>query len=174
MLAYSPYVGRGVAEDDDLFVQGTEKLDSEPWARATYSGPVANDNIEAGILGVRPEDAEAVKEGFWGKLAAAKPHLGRFGRLGKVRELVKNVVVLFEILVDPTFVVPWRTTAGIIFALAYFISTLDLIPDAVPVIGFLDDALVVAEVVYMFSADIRRYEDTRKARAEARARRASA
>jgi hypothetical protein len=29
-------------------------------------------------------------------------------------------------------------------------------------------------MVHMFSADIRRYEDTRKARAEARARRAAA
>jgi hypothetical protein len=32
---------------------------------------------------------------------------------------------------------------------------------------------VVAEVVYMFSADIRRYEDTRRARVVDRARRAA-
>jgi uncharacterized membrane protein YkvA (DUF1232 family) len=154
MLAYSPYVGRGVAEDDELFAHG----------------PAANDNVEAGIRDARPEQVDAIKEGFWAKLAAARPGLGR---LGKARELAKNVVILFEMLIDPTFVVPWRTTAGIIFALAYFISTFDVIPDAVPVIGFLDDALVVAEVVYLFSADIRRYEDTRRARAEHRARRAA-
>jgi uncharacterized membrane protein YkvA (DUF1232 family) len=171
MLAYSPYVGRGAAEDDDPFVQGPDKLENEKWFPATSTGPAANDNIEAGIGAVRPEDADAVKDGFWAKLAAARP---RLGRLGRARDLAKNVVVLFEMLIDPTFVVPWRTTAGIIFALAYFISTFDIIPDAVPVIGFLDDALVVAEVVYMFSADIRRYEDTRKARAEHRQRRTAA
>jgi uncharacterized membrane protein YkvA (DUF1232 family) len=151
MLAYS---WGGAAEDDEPIVQGE----------------AANDNVEAGIRGVRPEDVEAVKDRFWAKLAASRPYLGR---LGRARDLAKNVVLLFEMLVDPTFVIPWRTTAGIVFALAYFISTFDLIPDAVPVLGFFDDALVVAEVVYMFSADIRRYEDTRRARAEHRARRAA-
>jgi uncharacterized membrane protein YkvA (DUF1232 family) len=154
MLAYSHDSWGGAAEDDDRFVYGS----------------VANDNIEAGIAAVRPEDADAIKAGFWAKLAASRPS---FGRLGKARDLAKNVVVLFEMLVDPSFVVPWRTTAGIIFALAYFISSFDLIPDVVPVLGFLDDALVVAEVVYMFSADIRRYEETKRARAEHRTRRAA-
>jgi uncharacterized membrane protein YkvA (DUF1232 family) len=160
MLAYSLFPGRGAAEDDDPFVLTGTKT----------SGPAANDNIDAGIDAVRLADGEAVRDGFWAKLAESRPHIGRLGRM---RDLVKNVVLLFEMLVDPSFVVPWRTTAGIIFALAYFISSFDLIPDAVPVLGFLDDALVVAEVVYMFSADIRRYEETRRARAEHRARRAA-
>jgi uncharacterized membrane protein YkvA (DUF1232 family) len=151
MLAYS---WRGAAEDDEPIGHG------QP----------ANDNLEAGIRGVRPEDVDAVRDGFWAKLAASRPHLGR---LGRARDLAKNVVLLFEMLVDPSFAIPWRTTAGIVFALAYFISTFDLIPDAVPVLGFFDDALVVAEVVYMFSADIRRYEDTRRARVVDRARRAA-
>jgi uncharacterized membrane protein YkvA (DUF1232 family) len=127
--------------------------------------PPANDNIEAGIASVLPEDVDAVKAGFWAKLAESRP---RLGRLGHMRDLLKNVVLLFEMLIDPSCVIPWRTTAGIVFALAYFISSFDLIPDAIPVIGFLDDALVVAEVVYMFSADIQRYEASRRLRRRAR------
>jgi uncharacterized membrane protein YkvA (DUF1232 family) len=134
------------------------------------SGAAANDNVVAGIDAVTPEDEAAVRAGFWAKLADARP---RLGRLGKARDLAKNAVLLFEMLVDPGFKVPWRTAAGIIFALAYFISSFDLIPDAVPVLGFFDDALVVAEVVYMFSADIRRYEETRRERAARRERRAA-
>jgi uncharacterized membrane protein YkvA (DUF1232 family) len=137
---------------------------------AVVHGQAANDNLEAGIRDVRPEDVDSVRAGFWAKFADSRPHLGR---LGRARDLARNVVLLFEMLVDPSFAIPWRTTAGIVFALAYFISTFDLIPDAVPVLGFLDDALVVAEVVYMFSADIRRYEDLRRVRAEARSRRAA-
>jgi uncharacterized membrane protein YkvA (DUF1232 family) len=176
MLAYSPFLGRGAAEDDDdIFVFAEPSQSSSGFAGCPprtplTPGPAANDNIEARIDAVRPEDAEAVREGFWAKLAEARPH---FGRLGKMRDLGKNLVLLFEMLVDPKFVLPWRTTAGIIFALAYFISSFDLIPDVVPVLGFLDDALVIAEVVYMFSADIRRYEETRRARAEHRSRRAA-
>jgi len=156
MLAYA---WRGDAQDaddddDDLVLEG----------------PAANDNLAAGIDAVRPEDVDAVKEGFWAKLAEARP---RLGRLGKARDLAKNAVLLFEMLVDPSFKIPWRTAAGIVFALAYFISSFDLIPDAIPVLGFFDDALVVAEVVYMFSADIKRYEETRRARSEKRARKAA-
>jgi uncharacterized membrane protein YkvA (DUF1232 family) len=156
MLAYSPFVGQDSSslEDEDLFA----------------SGSAANDNIEARIGRVRPEHETFVREGFLEKLAASRPH---FGRLGRIREFVKNVVLLYEMLVDPSFVIPWRTTAGIIFALAYFISTFDLIPDAIPVIGFFDDALIVAEVVYMFSADIRRFEEMRRARGGNRARKAA-
>jgi uncharacterized membrane protein YkvA (DUF1232 family) len=134
--------------------------DEEHWDSAA-----ANDNVVAGIDAIRPEDVDAVRAGFWAKLADARP---RLGRLGKARDLAKNTVVLFEMLVDPSFKIPWRTAAGIVFALAYFISAFDLIPDAIPVLGFLDDALVVAEVVYMFSADIRRYEATRRERGLAR------
>jgi uncharacterized membrane protein YkvA (DUF1232 family) len=162
MLAYSPFAWKDEAEDDEHLA-----LDSRIACPLREPGAAANDNIEAAIDAVRPEDAEAVREGLWAKLAASRPHLGR---LRKVRDLAKSVVLLFEMLVDPNFVVPWRTTAGIIFALAYFISSFDMIPDAVPVLGFLDDALVVAEVVYMFSADIRRYEDTKRVRAERRSR----
>ena len=173
MLAYSPFVGRGTAEDDDIFVfaqPSTSDVTRRAPTTPLRPGFAANDNIEARIDAVRPEDESAVRDGFWAKLAESRPH---FGRLGKVKDLGKNLVLLFEMLVDPKFVLPWRTTAGIIFALAYFISSFDLIPDVVPVLGFLDDALVVAEVVYMFSADIRRYEETRRARTEHRACRAA-
>jgi uncharacterized membrane protein YkvA (DUF1232 family) len=130
----------------------------------------ANDNVAAGIDAVLPSDVDAVKAGFWAKLTESMPRLGRLGRL---RDLVKNVVLLFEMLIDPSCQIPWRTTAGIVFALAYFISSFDLIPDAIPVIGFLDDALVVAEVVYMFSADIQRYEESRRQRRSRDSRKAA-
>jgi uncharacterized membrane protein YkvA (DUF1232 family) len=121
----------------------------------------ANDNVEAGIAAVLPADVDAVKAVFWAKFVESRP---RLGRLRHMRDFLKSVVLLFEMLIDPTCVIPWRTTAGIVFALAYFISPFDLIPDAIPVIGFLDDALVVAEVIYMFSADIQRYEESRRRR----------
>ncbi len=144
---------------------------AEPDDEDLSVGSPANDNIEAGIASVLPADVDAVKAGFWSKIAESRP---RLGRLGHMRDLLKNVVLLFRMLIDPSCQIPWRTTAGIVFALAYFISSFDVIPDAIPVIGFLDDALVVAEVVYMFSADIRRYEESRRNRPLRGSRRAGA
>jgi uncharacterized membrane protein YkvA (DUF1232 family) len=108
---------------------------------------------------VGPDDVERVKDGFWAKFATVRP---RFGRLSGLRDFAVNLVRLFEMLVEPGFAIPWRTTAAIVFALAYFISSIDLIPDAIPVLGLLDDAFVVAEVMVMVAGDLARFEDLRR------------
>jgi uncharacterized membrane protein YkvA (DUF1232 family) len=119
-------------------------------------------DIAAGIALVRPEDADSVREGVPSKLAALRPLL-RGGRLGSVGSLVRDVRTLFEMLTDRSYPVPWRTTAAIVFALGYFLMSIDVIPDFVPVVGFFDDALVVAEVVFLLSGDLRRFREHRAA-----------
>jgi hypothetical protein len=125
----------------------------------------ANDNCRARprvrLEAVRPDDVERVRQTFWAKLVASRP---RLGRLSGLRDFAVSLVRLFEMLVEPGFVVPWRTTAAVVFALAYFISSVDLIPDAIPVLGFVDDAFVVAEVMVMVAADLARFEATRRER----------
>jgi len=119
--------------------------------------------VAAGIDGVQANDVEAVRKSFPEKLAAARAFLG-IGRLGRLGDLGRNLCTLFDLLTDRTFSVPWRTTAAAVFALAYFVLSFDLIPDAIPVLGFLDDALVVAEVVVLLSGDIQRFRQHQTAR----------
>jgi len=119
-------------------------------------------DIAAGIARVRPEDAYSVREGVPSKLAALRPLL-RGGRLCSLGSLVRDVRTLFEMLTDRSYPVPWRTTAAIVFALGYFLMSIDVIPDFVPVVGFFDDALVVAEVVLLLSGDLRRFREHRAA-----------
>lgn len=116
-------------------------------------------DVAEGIESVRPEDVEAVRAGIPGKLAAVRPFL----RGGKLGTLVRDVATLFELLFDRSFPVPWRTTAAIVFGLGYFLMSADLIPDVLPVVGFLDDAAVLAEIVYLLSGDIRRFRAHRAA-----------
>jgi len=123
-------------------------------------------DLAAGIAAVRPEDLEAVREGLPSKLAALRP-LVRGGRLGSLRTLLRDVHTLYELLMDRSFPVPWRTTAAIVFGLGYFVMSIDLIPDAIPVVGFLDDALVMAEVVYLLSGDLQRFRAHRAEQARA-------
>ena len=108
------------------------------------------------IAGVCANDVDAVRAELPGKFAAVRPLLVG-GKLRRLRDLARDVRNLFDILTDRSFSVPWRTTAAIVFALGYFVLTLDIIPDAIPVVVFLDDALVVAEVVVLVSGDLRRY-----------------
>ena len=42
--------------------------------------------------------------------------------------------------------VPWKLIAAIGFAVAYLVSPIDVIPDVIPFVGFVDDAAVFALV----------------------------
>jgi uncharacterized membrane protein YkvA (DUF1232 family) len=57
---------------------------------------------------------------------------------------------------------PWGTIASLTGALLYVLSPLDLIPDFIPVIGYLDDATVFGFVIVMAKDDLERYREWRK------------
>jgi uncharacterized membrane protein YkvA (DUF1232 family) len=130
-------------------------------ARRSITVGITNRRPSLRLDRIRPADIDRVRAGFWTKFSAARPQVGR---LSGLRDFAVNLVRLFEMLVEPGFVVPWKTTAAIVFALAYFISSVDLIPDAIPVLGFVDDAFVVAEVMVMVGADVARFEELRRKR----------
>ncbi len=54
--------------------------------------------------------------------------------------------------------VPWKFIAAVGFAMLYLINPLDLIPDFVPVAGYLDDTAVFGLVVATFKMEIEKYK----------------
>ena len=147
-------------------MQNEQGTDGRCFDWAGRSSTPANDNRRGPrvrVEDVLPDDVDQVKARFWATFVTMRP---RFGRVSGLRDFAVNLVRLFEMLVTPGFAIPWRTTAAIVFALAYFISSVDLIPDAIPVVGFLDDAFVVAEVIVMVAADLARFEESRRRRAD--------
>ncbi len=59
--------------------------------------------------------------------------------------------------------IPWYTIAAIVAALLYVFSPIDLIPDVIPVIGLVDDALVVAACLKLVKQDLADFETWRAA-----------
>ena len=53
---------------------------------------------------------------------------------------------------------PWRVIAALAASLAYVISPLDLIPDLLPVIGFVDDAAVFGVALNLARVDLEKYK----------------
>lgn len=54
--------------------------------------------------------------------------------------------------------VPWKTIAAVVGALLYVLMPLDLIPDFIPIAGYLDDAGVIAACLTMVNDDLVEYE----------------
>src|SRR5215831_13438274 len=59
--------------------------------------------------------------------------------------------------------VPWPTLLAIVGGAVYFFSPIDLIPDFIPVIGYLDDATVIALAVRAMRRDLGRFLDWEQA-----------
>jgi len=53
--------------------------------------------------------------------------------------------------------IPWESVAGILTAMLYVISPVDLIPDFIPLIGTLDDAVVVSVCLKLVKNDLDAY-----------------
>ena len=76
-----------------------------------------------------------------------------------------DLKILYDFMRDPA--APAQAKAGAIGALLYFLLPIDLVPDAIPVLGYVDDAAVVTAAVSWLRtqlASYRRRPRTRRAR----------
>jgi uncharacterized membrane protein YkvA (DUF1232 family) len=56
---------------------------------------------------------------------------------------------------------PWWSVASVAAALGYFLTPTDLIPDFLPVIGYIDDAAVLALVMAGIREDLKKYAEAK-------------
>lgn len=82
-----------------------------------------------------------------------------------ISDLGRQITLLFSMLKDwwnNTYDIPWGTVAAVTAALLYFANPFDLIPDFIPLAGFVDDAAVVAVCFKIIQSDLRKYAKARK------------
>ena len=58
--------------------------------------------------------------------------------------------------------IPIGSVVAIISALAYFVSPIDIIPDSIPLLGYVDDAFVIAACWTLVGDDVSEYEKWRE------------
>lgn len=54
---------------------------------------------------------------------------------------------------------PKKTIAALLFSLVYFFSPIDVIPDFIPIIGYLDDVAVFSSILAFAQKDIKAYSE---------------
>ncbi|MEM7678810.1 MAG: DUF1232 domain-containing protein [Myxococcota bacterium] len=76
--------------------------------------------------------------------------------------LFMQPMAILRFLFDPT--AGWGSKLGLLLAIGYAVWPLDLIPDVVPIITWLDDAGVATAAVAWVAASVQRHAAEREAR----------
>src|SRR5689334_19827434 len=88
-------------------------------------------------------DEETVRRGFWDKVR----------RVGARLPFAEDLLAAYYCAFDRD--TPLQVKAALIGALAYFVLPFDVIPDFLPVIGFADDAAVLATALRLVATHMK-------------------
>ena len=80
------------------------------------------------------------------------------GTLVEIWEDIKLMTSMIKDYYNGTYrQVPWSTIAATAAAILYFVNPLDIIPDFIPIIGYIDDLAVFAVALKFIGKDLDKY-----------------
>ncbi len=104
------------------------------------------------------EDADV--EETWNKRERIEEKINNSGILMKYLKIAKYMLFMLNDYRKGLYRdVPWMTISTLVFTLLYVLNPLDLVPDFIPVIGYLDDVTVFALGLNLIQKELRRYLD---------------
>ena len=111
--------------------------------------------VKKGAKKIRDEDFEHVVN----KADAIKK---KFSAGGPLARFIEDCQLLISIVKDywtGTYrQIPYYSIAAVVFTLAYVLNPFDLIPDVIPVVGEVDDALVIGACLLLIEQDLHNYQ----------------
>ena len=121
---------------------------------------INEDFIKKGAAGVNAEDVKKVMD-------KAEEITEKVIKSGPLQRFIKDVALLITMIKDYWAGVyrrvPWWVIAAIVFTLLYILSPLDLIPDFIPFVGLLDDALAMGLCLALIEQDLLKYQEWKEA-----------
>ena len=108
-----------------------------------------------------PDRVKKIAERAWEKAKDLK------GPLAEVWDQLKLMIQMIRAWVGGQYrEVPTTSLIAIIAGLTYLLSPIDLIPDMIPVLGYLDDIFVLGVVFTQVAKDLRAFEAWQQAHAQ--------
>ena len=116
--------------------------------------------VEKRAKTIKPKDAE--------KVVNKKREIKRKASRGPLKKMTSDIMLMVALIIDywwGRYVrTPWWTISAVLVALLWVLNPLDLVPDAIPLFGLLDDAAVVAIVMAMTEQDLADYKAWKQSR----------
>jgi uncharacterized membrane protein YkvA (DUF1232 family) len=81
-----------------------------------------------------------------------------FSKKNEGRSWYQDFMLLYQMFKDKEYTLDTKTKLTIAGALAYVIFPVDIIPDFLPIVGWLDDAFVLGFTINSLSEEIQRYK----------------
>lgn len=114
----------------------------------------AREAVRSGAERVKDADLKSVLE----KEAQIR-ELASQGPLSKVFQEIQLLLALIRAYWTGEYrEIPWYSIAAIVSSLLYVLSPIDLIPDFLPLVGYVDDAAVIAACLAMVREDLARFK----------------
>ena len=80
-------------------------------------------------------------------------------KLHAASTLLHNIRILFRMLRDGNFKMELGSRALIVGGLVYFLLPLDATPDYIPILGYVDDTVIIGLIIKRLSSEIDRYRN---------------
>ena len=100
------------------------------------------------------EEMEAIRKSLRDEAKFGADFMARLKRVAKRIPFAEDLLAAWFCARDPA--TPRRVRMTLLAALGYFVLPVDAIPDIMPLLGFTDDAAVIAALVATLGANIKR------------------
>lgn len=149
-----------MSNDDKKKPDQQDESTDQPSKRQQLEAEEKASQIDEDFVKQRAEEVtdDDINEVFE-KADEIKDKFRKGGPLGRFLEDVKLLIAIVKDYWHGRYrEIPFNSIGAIVFTLLYVLNPFDLIPDAIPVIGYIDDAAVVAICLNLVEQDLQDYK----------------
>lgn len=121
-----------------------------------YDREINTDYVSDGASKITQEDLEKALE----REEEIKSKFHNYSALRRFYDDARDLLALIaDYLKNDYRKTPFWTIAAAAFALLYVLNPLDLMPDILPLIGYMDDASIIAVTLIILEKDLKKYRE---------------